>query len=259
MGELSNKVAIVTGGSRGIGKQVALTMASYGAKIVVADIDEACAKETAKEILISGGQAIAVKVDVTNKEKCANAVKKTVQTFGAVDILANCAGINVACRMIDMTDEIWDKINSVNLKGTVNMNQAAARIMVERKYGKIVNISSISGKTPEAMNGAYCASKAGVMMVSQVFAMELAEYGINVNAVCPGPTNTIIMKEVFEQRGPLMGMTPDEFKEEFLKDIPLHRMAEPLEIAELVSFLASDRASYITGQCYTIAGGKIWT
>ncbi len=200
-----------------------------------------------------------MKVNVTDSDECAAAVAKAVEAFGTLDILANCAGINIACKMIDMTSDIWDKINNVNLKGTLFMDQAAARVMVGNKYGKIVNISSISGKTPEAMNGAYCVSKAGVMMTTQVFAMELAEYGINVNAVCPGPANTIIMKEVFEQRGPLAGMTPEEFKQEFLKDIPLHRMAEPEDIAELMSFLASDRASYITGQCYTIAGGKIWT
>ena len=186
------------------------------------------------------------------------AVKKVVDAFGTIDIAANCAGINVACKMIDMTDDLWDRINNIDLKGTLYISQEAAKVMREHKYGHIVNIGSISGKIPEDMNGAYCVAKAGVLMMTKVMALELAEYNINVNAICPGPVNTNIMKEVFEQRGAISGMTPDEFRAFFLRDIPLGRMAEPDDIAELMCFLASDKASYITGVDYTIAGGKIF-
>ena len=253
---LKGKVAIVTGSSRGIGQGVAVKMAQYGAKVVVVDLN-LDQSDTIGKIKSNHAEAIAVKADVSKKSDCEAVVKKAVDTFGTVDILVNCAGINTACKVIDMTDEIWDRINNVNLKGTMYMCQAAAKVMAEKSYGRIVNIGSIAGKIGEAMNGAYCVSKAGVHMLTQVLALELADYGITVNAVCPGPANTIIMKEVFEQRGPLAGMTPEEFKNEFLKDIPLKRMAEPEDVAELASFLASDRASYITGSAYTLAGGKI--
>lgn len=255
---LKGNVAIVTGSAAGIGKCVAGQMANYGAKIIVADVNLDGANQTAEAIKAAGGQAIAVKVDVTKQAECEAVVAKAVDTFGTVDVLAHCAGINIACKLMDMTDELWDKINDINLKGTLYMNKAAAKVMAEHNQGKIVNIASVSGKLPEAMNGAYCVSKAGVQMLTQVFAMELADNNINVNAVCPGPVNTVLMQEVFEQRGPLAGMTPDEFRTEFLNTIPLKRMAEPEEVADLMSFLASDKASYITGQCYTLAGGKIW-
>jgi NAD(P)-dependent dehydrogenase (short-subunit alcohol dehydrogenase family) len=254
---LKGKVAIVTGASRGIGEGVAMKMAQYGAKVIIADLNLNQAEETAASIKNRHGDAAAVKVDVSHKVDCDAAVEKAIEEFGTLDILVNCAGINTACKLIDMTDEIWDKINDVNLKGTMYMCQAAAKVFVKKAYGRIVNIGSIAGKIGEAMNGAYCVSKAGVHMLTQVLALELADYGVTVNAVCPGPANTIIMKEVFEQRGPLAGMTPEEFKNEFLKDIPLKRMAEPEDVAELASFLASDRASYITGSAYTLAGGKI--
>ena len=256
---LTGKKAIVTGAANGIGQCVALTMAGYGADIVVADMDLAGAEKTAEKIREMGREAIAVKVNVTNQVECADTVKKAVDTFGTLDILAHGAGINIACRMLDMTDAVWDKINNVNAKGTLYMDQAAARVMVENGKGKIVNMASISGKTPEESNGAYCASKAAVMSITQVLALELAEYQINVNAICPGPVNTKLMQDVFVERAPLAGETPEQFKARFLADIPLHRMAEPEDVAELMSFLSSDRASYITGQCYTISGGKIWT
>ncbi len=254
---LKNKVALVTGGASGIGKATALKMAEYGAKVVIADFNLDGAQAVVEEIIAAGGSAAAVKTDVSKRADCDNAVKKAVETFGTLDIAANCAGINVACKMIDMTDELWDRINNIDLKGTMYISQAAAKVMVEKKYGHIVNIASISAKIAEDMNGAYCVAKAGVQMMTQVMALELAEFGINVNAVCPGPVNTNIMQEVFVQRGAISGMTPQEFETFFLSDIPMKRMAEPNDVAELMCFLASDRASYITGVAYTIAGGKI--
>ncbi len=256
---LTGKKAIVTGAANGIGKCVALTMAGYGADIIVADLDMEGAEKTAAQIREMGREAVAVKVNVTSQAECEAVVKAAVDTFGGLDILAHCAGLNIACRMLDMTDAIWDKINNINAKGTLYMDQAAAKVMVEKRQGKIVNMASISGKTPEESNGAYCASQAAVISMTQVFALALAEYQINVNAICPGPVNTKLMQDVFIERAPLAGETPEQFKERFLSDIPLHRMAEPEDVAELMCFLASDKASYITGQCYTISGGKLWT
>ena len=255
---LTGKIALVTGGAQGIGRCVAMKMAAYGAKIAILDYNETGAVATATEIEQSGGSAVGIKCDVSKRESCEAAVQAVVDKFGTIDIVANCAGINVACKMIDMTDELWDRINNIDLKGTLYISQAAAKVMRDHRYGHIVNIGSISGKIPEDMNGAYCVAKAGVLMMTKVMALELAEYNINVNAICPGPVNTNIMKEAFEQRGAISGMTPDEFRKFFLRDIPLGRMAEPEDIAELMCFLASDKASYITGVDYTIAGGKIF-
>lgn len=255
---LSGKVALVTGGAQGIGQCVAMKMFEYGAKVAILDFNEAGALDTAEKIIQSGGEAMAVKCDVSNRESCEAAVAAVAKRFGTIDIAANCAGINVACKMIDMTDELWDRINNIDLKGTLYISQAAAKVMCEKRYGHIVNIGSISGKIPEDMNGAYCVAKAGVLMMTKVMALELAEYNINVNAICPGPVNTNIMKEVFEQRSEIAGMTPEEFRQLFLSDIPLGRMAEVEDIAELMCFLSSDKASYITGVDYTISGGKIF-
>lgn len=254
---LKGKIALITGSGRGIGEAVSHKMAAYGAKIVAADVNEKNALETANSINVKNGEAIAIKVDITSKTDCEAGVKATIEKYGALDILVNCAGINTASLLKDISEELWDRILDVNLKGMLFMTQAAAGSMIDKRYGRIVNIGSIAGKIGEPMNGAYCVSKAGVHMLTQVFGLELAEYGITVNAVSPGPTDTIIMKEVFEQRGPIMGMSPEEFKEKFLSDIPLKRMASPVDIAEFISFLASDRASYVTGCSYTIAGGKI--
>ena len=253
---LENKIALITGGAQGIGQAVANKMAEYGATVAILDYNETGAKAAAEYICAGGGHAISVKCDVSNHSACEDAVAKVVKELGRIDIAANCAGINVACKMIDMTDTLWDRINNIDLKGTLYISQEVAKVMREHRYGHIVNIGSISGKIPEDMNGAYCVAKAGVLMLTKVMALELAEYNITVNAVCPGPVNTNIMKEVFEQRGAISGMTPDEFRKYFLRDIPLGRMAEPDDVAELICFLASDRASYITGVDYTISGGK---
>lgn len=256
---LKDKIAVITGGARGIGGYVARKIAEYGAKVVVVDLSGEGARKNAEAIEKEGGVAVWVKADVSKREDCDAAVRKALDVFGRVDILVNCAGINIACKVADLTDALWDKINNINLKGTLYMNQACIREMRKQRYGRLVNIASISGKTPEDMNGAYCVSKAGVMMLTQVIALEHAGDGITANAICPGPVNTVIMDEVFVQRGAIAGVTPDEYRERFLGDIPLGRMAEPEDIAELACFMASDKASYITGQCYTISGGKIWS
>ncbi len=254
---LKGKTALVTGGASGIGQATAVKLAAYGANVLIADYNQQGAKAVADRIITAGGCAATVQTDVSKRQECEQAVQAAVDAYGTLDIVTNCAGINIACRMVDMTDEIWDRINNIDLKGTLYICQAAAKIMMKKRYGRIVNIASISGKIGEPMNGAYCVAKAGVQMLTQVMAIELAEYGVTVNAVCPGPVNTNIMQEVFVQRGAISGMTPDEFRQHFLRDIPLGRMAEPDDVAELMCFLASDRASYITGSAYTIAGGKI--
>jgi NAD(P)-dependent dehydrogenase (short-subunit alcohol dehydrogenase family) len=254
---LKEKIAIVTGGAQGIGKAVAIAMAKEGAHVIIMDIIDTVATETVNEISNLGLKAEFAHADVTNKYEIDLAIQDIVKNHGRIDILANCAGIVVAYRLADLPVDVWDKIMDVNLKGLFMISQAVANIMMKQKYGRVVNIASMVGKVGEAGNGCYCISKAAVIMLTQIMGLELAEYGITVNSVCPGFVNTDIMQQVFKNRGPLMGKTPEEYENELVGSIPLGRMAEPYEIADLMVFLASNKAGYITGSSYTIAGGKL--
>lgn len=256
---LKEKSVIVTGGNSGIGKCVAMALASEGARVVIACLDKNKAAQVIEDIKKAGGDAVFAKTDVTVQADCNAVVNLTKELYGGVDILAHCSGISTACNVIDMSDEIWDRTMQINLKGTLNINIACLKAMREQGHGRIVNVASISGKTPEPMNSAYCVSKAGVMMLTQCIALEHAHDGITANAVCPGPTNTEMMQQVIRERSKIENITTEKFEEFFLSDIPLHRMAKPEEVSDLVCFLASDRSAYITGQCITISGGKIWT
>lgn len=250
------KVVFITGAGRGIGKSTANLMADYGASIVVCDLNEESAIQTAQELNAKEKKAVSIKVDVTNKASLDNAVEEAVKTFGRIDVLVNCAGIISTSLLVDAEEEMWDKVMGVNAKGTFLACQSVAKQMMKQKSGKIVNISSIASKTAEFANGIYCTSKAAVNMISQTFALELAEHNINVNAVCPAYTDTDMMQNVFDNRGPVEGMSPAEYRKLLESYVPLKRMAEPVEIAELIAFLSSDKASFITGTTYVISGGK---
>lgn len=256
--DLKNKVVIVTGAAQGIGKATALILAKYGANIVTADIKTGNIIKVVEKIEALGRRGLVVTMDVSNKEQVNNAVTKVIEKFGKIDILVNCAGIVNSSLIVDLSEDIWDKVMDVNAKGAFLVSQAVAKEMIKNSIkGKIVNISSQAAKVGEAGNGVYCASKAAVSMLTQVLALELASYGINVNAICPGYTDTEIMQQIFQKRGPIEEMTPEQYKEKLLLNVPLNRMAKPEEIAELVAFLVSDKSKYITGVAITIAGGKI--
>jgi NAD(P)-dependent dehydrogenase (short-subunit alcohol dehydrogenase family) len=253
---LTNRVAFVTGAAKGIGKATALTLAGYGADVAVVDVLKDV-ERTADEIRALGRKSAGILMDVTRKEQVDSAVKVAVQQFKKIDILVNCAGIVTSSLLVDLDEETWDRIMNVNLKGVFLVTQAVTKEMIKAGYGKIVNFSSQASKIGEAGNGPYCASKAAINVLTQVLALELAAYNINVNAVCPGYTDTEIMQQVFQKRGPLEGMSPEEYEAKLLAGVPLKRMARPEEIGELVAFLSSDRAGYITGITVTIAGGKV--
>ncbi|WP_078409862.1 SDR family NAD(P)-dependent oxidoreductase [Priestia abyssalis] len=255
---LEGKVCIVTGAARGIGKATAMKYAQHGANVVLIDLNKESIAGIAEEIESLGVRALSLAVDVTSSKEINNAFLEIEDKFTKIDVLANCAGIVTSKLILDIEEEEWDRVFNVNLKSIFLLSKRVAKNMVKNKVanGKIISISSQASKIGEVGNGAYCASKAGVNSLTQVLGLELAEYGISVNSVCPGYVNTEMMQQVFQKRGPIEGMTPQEYEESLTSQVPMKRLAEPEEIAELMLFLSSEKANYITGISITIAGGK---
>jgi len=244
---LKNKIAIVTGAGRGIGKEIALSLAKEGAKVVVSDITDDI-NNVAKEIEKIGSQALAVKADVSNSKQTEELAKKTVEKFGRIDILVNNAGIYPFKNLVDMKEEEWDKVLNINLKGVFNCTKAIIPKMIDQKYGKIINIASIAGfRVGYVGLTHYCASKAGIVGFTRAVALELAQHGIHVNAIAPG----------FIDTPGTSSASNEETMKQFVQMIPLKRIGKPIDIANTVVFLASDESSYITGECITVDGG--WT
>ncbi|OGO01500.1 MAG: hypothetical protein A2Y59_02405 [Chloroflexi bacterium RBG_13_52_14] len=242
---LEDRVVIVTGGGRGIGQGICFRFADEGAKVAIFDVMPAEAREVAKEIVKSGGTALALKVDVTKVSEIEKAVKEVVSKFGKVDILVNNAGITRQCKVADMTDEIWDSVVDVNLKGVFLCCRAVIPHMKAQKYGKIVSIASILAQRGGAYYAHYGATKAGVVSFTQSLAIELGRHNINVNAIGPGIIDTPMAA----------GDVKSELQQSLIKRIPLRRIGTPRDIANAALFLASDEAAYITGQCLYVCGG----
>jgi 3-oxoacyl-[acyl-carrier protein] reductase len=244
------KVAIDTGaGSQiGIGQASALAFAREGAAVVVTDIDLQGAERTAQTIQQLGARSLAVKVDVTNPQEVESFVQKTLNAFGRIDILVNNAGVTQPVRVLDTTVEDWDRVLAVNLKGTFLCSKAVLPTMIAQKFGRIVNLSSVSAKRGGGVYGGahYSAAKAGILGFSKALAREVAEFGITVNSVTPGLIATDI-------RG---GLEAPERQLELSRDIPCKRMGTPQEVAASIAFLASDEAGYITGEEIDINGGS---
>ncbi|MEM2870581.1 MAG: 3-oxoacyl-ACP reductase FabG [Thermoplasmata archaeon] len=240
---LKDRVAIVTGGASGIGEATCVRFAQEGARVVVADIDLAGAEMVCAKIKEAGGRAVAARVDVRSAADAKAMVEAALKEFGQLDILINNAGINRDAMAKKMTEEQWDTVVDVNLKGTFLCSQAAAVPMMERRYGRIVNTSSI-GALGNIGQANYSASKAGVIGLTRTLALEFARYGITVNCVAPGATKTRMTAGI-----------PPDIASKFIESIPLKRFAEPSEIASAHLFLASDEASYITGQVLFVDGG----
>ena len=244
---LSGKVAIVTGGSGGCGKAYCLALAGEGAKVVVADINSEAVQKVAEEIKSKGGEALALKVDVTSWKDVTDMVEKTLEKFGQIDILVNNAGKRWGMYQVnEFPEEIWDKDIDLNLKGAFYCTKAVARHMKERCYGKIINQSSSSAIMGHRAGGsAYSAAKAGMLGFSRSMSQELGPFNINVNAISPGMIDT-----------PFSADMPKERREFVAKTCPLRRIAKPEDFVGLVLFLASDCSSYITGQTITVDGGQ---
>ena len=241
---LKGKVAIVTGAGRGMGEAIAMRLAEEGAKVVVADVDEKPGQEVAEKIRNIGAEAIAIKADVAKRKEAQNVVEACVNQFKSVDILVNNAGIVRYAPFIDMTEEDWDMVVDVDLKGVFNCTQFAAKHMIRQGNGKIVSISSRSYLGGVINQASYVAAKAGVVAFTRAVARELGEYNVNVNCIAPGPTETRMLAQ----------LSGNERKEK-IKLVPLGRFGDPADIANAVLFLVSEDADFITGEVLHVTGG----
>ncbi len=243
---LANKVALVTGAAQGIGREIALKFAAEGADIAVGDINLERAIKTQDDIEGLGRKALALELDVTDYAKLTEALNKILDKFGKVDILVNNAGITKDNLLLRMSDAEWDAVLNVNLKGTFNCTKALSRLMIKQRYGKIINVASIIGIIGNAGQANYSASKAGIIALTKTAAKELASRNINVNAVAPGFIQTEMTARL-----------PEDLKQKMQEAIPLGMFGSPVDVAAVCVFLASEDASYITGQTIIVDGGMV--
>jgi acetoin reductase-like protein len=254
---LQDKTAIVTGGAQGMGRAISLRYAQEGARVVVADLKQEAAQRVVDEIAGTGGQALAVAVDVRKQEQVQAMVDAAVREFDGLDILVNNAGVGRIVPFLETTEADWDFMFDINCKGLLWCSQAAARVMIEQgRGGKIINLASQAGRRGEALVLAYCASKAAVISMNQSIALALAPHKINVNAIAPGIVDTPFWEEVDRQFAKLMDLPVGEPKKRAVASIPLGRIEQPEDVAAAAVFLASSDADYITQQCLNVDGGN---
>jgi 3-oxoacyl-[acyl-carrier protein] reductase len=241
---LKDKKAIVTGAGQGIGQSIALKMAQEGADVVIAEMNPATGNQTQKEVEALGRKAIFFPVDVADRRQVNGMVEDVLKTWGRVEILVNNAGFDRGATLLKVKEEDWDAVLSVHLKGTMNCIQAVASDMIEHRYGKIINVSSIWGKSGAVSEISYSTAKAGIIGLTKSVARELGRYQINVNVVLPGLILT-----------PTIAKMADKYKNMIIDATPLGRIGQPEEVANVVAFLASDEASFITGASIEVSGG----
>jgi 2-hydroxycyclohexanecarboxyl-CoA dehydrogenase len=244
MGKLEGKIAIVTGAGQGIGKAIAEKLAAEGATVVVTDVNEATAKETADGI---GGGAVGIHTDVTSRESVNAMVEQVRSRFGRIDVLVNNAGWDKASPFVDSDPADWDRVIQINLYGVLNMSKAVLPIMAEQGFGSVVNLASDAGRVGSSGEAVYSAAKGGVIAFTKATAREMARHQVNANVVSPGPTDTALFAS--------MGGDNPKLREALTKAIPFRRLAQPADLANMVAFFASDEANFITGQTVSVSGG----
>ena len=241
---LDGKTALVTGGASGIGRATVLSFARQGARVICVDINEAKALEVARQGNEAGSAIDVVVADLADPKSVRRCAADVIARYGRVDVLINAAGWNDIQNFLDNAPDYMDRVIAINLGGTVHLTQALLPPMIEAKCGKVVNVSSDAGRVGSSGETVYAAAKGGVIAFTKSLAREVARYAINVNCVCPGPTDT-----------PMLATRPEKLREAFIKAIPFRRFAKPEEIADAVLFFASSRSDYITGQVLSVSGG----
>ena len=245
---LRDRVAVVTGGASGIGRAIALAMAREGARVAVLDLNDAGAVAVAAEIVTAGGEARPWQVDISDPARVDAVVGEVVGGWGTVHVLVNCAGWDQPRPFVETTPDFWDRILAINLKGPIACTRAVLPAMIAQKYGKIVTIASDAGRVGSTGEAVYSAAKGGLIAFTKTIARETARHRINVNCVCPGPSDTPLFQKEFAAASPRLA-------ESLTRVIPWGRLGVPDDVAPAVVFLASDEAGFITGQTLSVSGG----
>jgi NAD(P)-dependent dehydrogenase (short-subunit alcohol dehydrogenase family) len=255
--ELDGQVAIVTGAGRGIGRAIALELATLGARLIVAELDSTTGEQSASAVRALGREAVALTVDVTRRDDLARMVATALETFGRLDILVNNAGVFRAAPMPAIDDEHWDRVMDINAKAVFFACQVALPHMQAAGRGSIVNIASMAGKIGTPASLVYGASKAAVISLTRSLALAVAADGVRVNCVCPGFVETEMWSQLEQEMSAIQGITQAEFHARSLARIPLGRWETPEDVARVVGFLASERSGYITGEALNVSGGLV--
>ncbi|WP_250280838.1 MULTISPECIES: SDR family oxidoreductase [unclassified Frankia] len=248
---MSNRVAFVTGGAQGIGEGISRTLGAKGFQVAVADLNFEAAQATAAAVTAAGGRAIAVHVDVTDTASVQAGVKAVTGELGPVEIAVNNAGWDDFLKFVDTTEEFWDRILEINFKGALRVTRTVVPGMLERGWGRVINIGSDAGRVGSSLEAVYSGAKGGIIAFTKTLAREVATKGVTANTVCPGPTDTPALRKFADNAGQdaekvIAGMT---------RSVPLRRLAQPSDVAAAVAFFASDEAGYITGQTLSVSGG----
>ncbi|KAA3646450.1 MAG: SDR family NAD(P)-dependent oxidoreductase [Chloroflexi bacterium] len=257
LARFKDQVAVISGAANGIGKACALRFAQEGASVALLDVDADNSKTAAEECRAEGVEALAIITDVKDKAQVESAVKQVLETWGQLNVLVCSAGVYSGSPLESVDEEDWHNTVQTNLSGVFLCNQAVAEVMKAQGSGSIINISSMAGKTSFPATMEYSASKSGIIGLTRSVAMEMANYGVTANTICPGNTKTNMLQQVAEVVAPQEDMTPEAWLEMRSSDAPLGRFAEPWEIAGVAAFLASEDARYITGQAIEVDGGMV--
>ncbi|EWT07801.1 2-hydroxycyclohexanecarboxyl-CoA dehydrogenase [Intrasporangium chromatireducens Q5-1] len=248
---MSNRVALVTGGAQGIGKGISMALGAAGFRVAVADLNTEAADKTVAEIVGNGGQAIAVGIDITDTASVQSAVTAVTEQLGPVEVVVNNAGWDDFMTFLQTDEDFWDKILDINFKGALRVSQAVVPGMVERGWGRVINIGSDAGRVGSSLEAVYSGAKGGIIAFSKTLAREVARKGVTVNTVCPGPTDTPALRKFADASGG----DADKVLAGMVGAVPMKRLGRPSDVGAAVAFFASDATEFITGQTLSVSGG----